>query len=117
MGVTTQSSFLRINVYFQASGAFTLDWYLNKQRINTGKEIESADNEKEQGKYSSHCIHKNIFEHDCFLYIDYYNAKDIGVYDAVVTLKENSNVTINMSSAVIMPSMFFFSIYIKYRQN
>jgi hypothetical protein len=26
-------------------------------------------------------------------------------------------VTINMSSAVIMPSMFFFSIYIKYRQN
>jgi hypothetical protein len=111
-GVTAASNFLRINIYFQSSGAFNLDWYLNKQKINTGgKDIaeDANDNNEEQSKHSSHCIHSNIFDQECFLYIDYYNAKDTGSYEAVVTLKDNPSVHATMSVVVIMPSTDHFS--------
>jgi hypothetical protein len=102
-GVTADSNFLRINIYFQASGPFNLEWSLNKQKISIGK--EDPEDTNAETKHSSHCIHSNIFDQECFLYIDYYNAKDTGAYEAVVTLKDHPNVNATMSVVVIMPSL------------
>ena len=107
--VTPDSSDLRINVYFQGSGPFTLDWFLNRQNIY-------LDNDQEGGerKYSSSCIASNIFDVHCILFIEFYNVKDTGTYEAAFRLKENPNVIMNVSVVAIMPSMnllFRFDIH------
>ena len=99
---------MTINVYFQSSSAFKLEWYLNKQKINIQNSTLNAPSAQHHNKYSSHCIHSNIFDHECFLYIDYYDTKDTGNYEAVVTLKDYPNISINISTVVIMPSIFNF---------
>jgi hypothetical protein len=117
MGITEQSSFLRINTYFQTSNRFNVVWYFNGQKLldlenpaNTNTNNNNNNDNQGQSKFTSHCIQTNLFDHDCYLFIDYYNSKDTGYYEAVVTLKNHPKISLNMSAAVIMPSKIYFLI-------
>ena len=97
--ITDGASFLVINIYFEASEAFNINWNLNKKSLNIKEGTQSLTN-----KYTSICTHVSIFSHHCYLLIDDYSNKDIGEYSAVITLKENPNVTISLNALVIKPS-------------
>ena len=97
--ITDGASLLVINVYFEASESFNIDWLLNKQSLNIKEGAQSQSN-----KYSPVCIHISIFSHHCYLHIDDYSNKDIGEYTALITLKENPNVFISLNALVIKPS-------------
>jgi hypothetical protein len=98
-GVTEHSSFLTINVYFEASEPFNIEWYLNKHKINTADSQGSAND-----KYTAPCIHYSLFKQHCYLFIDNYNNKDVGDYSAFISLKDNEKVNLTLNTKVIKPS-------------
>lgn len=88
--------FLTIEFHFLSSGRYEIDWYLNKQLIDTAK----------QGiKFQSNCIHYEMFKYKCLLYNSMFNSKDVGNYEAVLKLKDHKNISLTFNSIVIMPSM------------
>ncbi len=105
-GVTDYSSFLTINVFFEASESFYITWRLNDALINT----------KDTTKYVSECIHSELFNYECFLFIDPYTKQDVGIYSAIVRLKSNPDLhNIELRSNAIMPSnnniTYFFHLF------
>ncbi len=101
--ITDGASFLVINIYFEASSSFLIDWHLNKQSLNV--------KEGQQGiisKYTSICTHMSIFKHHCYLLIDDYTNKDIGDYSAFIKLKDNLDIYIWLNATVIKPSKLAF---------
>jgi hypothetical protein len=97
--VTDSSSILVINIEFETSSSFYIDWFLNKQDLNVEEGLSSTSN-----KYTSMCTHTNIFKYNCYLLIDNYNNKDVGDYSAVIKLKDNPNVSLKLNTVVIKPS-------------
>lgn len=100
-GVTDKSSFLRLDAFFDASGPITIEWFLNKEKLNT-KNYQAS--ETAANKFETDCVHAGIFSYNCFLYIDFYNAKDVGVYEALIRLKEDPETVLRLNISVIMPS-------------
>lgn len=106
-GVTEKSSFLRLDAFFEASGAITIDWFLNKEKINTkGPQVSDT----EANKYDSKCVHSSVFSYNCFLFIDFYNTKDVGTYEAVIRLRDKPDTMLKLNISVIMPSKYCLSI-------
>jgi hypothetical protein len=109
-----QNSFLTINLFFQASSPFTIEWYFNKEKltiVDQDKAVEMAAalqsgsaGSGAPSKYSSHCTHYSVFNYSCFLMIEYYGTKDAGEYTAIVRLKDQEETHIKLSTVVIMPS-------------
>ena len=106
--ITDGASFLVINIYFEASSLFQIDWLLNKKNLNV-KEGSQSDT----SKYTSICTHVSIFNHHCYLLIDDYTNKDIGDYSAVIKLQENSSIAILLNATVIKPSKIRITSVIK----
>lgn len=101
-GVTEVSSFLKLDIFFEASGKFDLDWYFKGERIRLVEDTE----DKPSMKFISKCIHTGIFSYQCFLFINPYTNKDIGMYSAIVKLKSDPTVDIELKAHAILPSKF-----------
>jgi hypothetical protein len=95
--VTDDSSLLTININFASSSAFDLVWFLNSQKLDT-------DSSKEDAKFQSECIHVGVFTYKCFLNIDSYSTKDVGLYEALITLKDDPTIKLRLNITVIKPS-------------
>ena len=100
-GVSDESSFLKVEIYFEASENFDLDWYFKGDKIQIREE---TDNDLSL-KFISKCVHTGIFNYYCFLFINPYTKQDIGMYSANVRLKSDPDVhRIELKSHAIMPS-------------
>ena len=99
-----------MDVEFEASGPITIEWHLNNEKINVDKELNST----QANKYESKCIHKGLFHYNCFLSNDYYSATDVGLYEAVIRLKEYPEISLRLNASVIMPSKHFDQIVKSY---
>ena len=111
-GVTDASSFLSIQIYFEASEPFQIEWFLKKVKIDL-KENPDANQHIHASKYISRCIHTTIFGYECFLSIDPYAKIDVGMYSSIVRLKSRPDINIEFNSNVIMPSesiLFYINI-------
>ena len=109
-GITDDTSFLQIDVLFEASEAVDIEWSLNGQRLALDQSLSSpaadfnAEDTTAVGKYTHACVHYSTFGVKCYLLIENYNNKDVGEYVATLRLKYTKNISIRLSSFVIKPS-------------
>lgn len=103
------SSFVTVNLALDASGPFTVEWFLNKQKLNLDDSpivpSSSTPSSNAKKKYIFECIHYDLFSHKCFLNIDFYNSKDSGELSALIKLNDDPEVTLRLNTPLIMLSM------------
>jgi hypothetical protein len=110
-------NFLMIYLEFEASSSFEITWKLNNKQLDFNKtagaiDSDTSDKETDIGsKYIKGCTHYSVFGYRCSLYIDSYNQKDVGYYEASIRLLVDPKINLVLNTTTILPNSPEIRIY------
>lgn len=102
--IVDASSTIAIDVYFEASEDYIIEWYHEDKKLVDGEDT----------KFTMNCFNLDLFDRRCTLHIDPYTNKDVGEYSARVHLKSNPEQKFQLDVKAILPSKKYFCKFIHY---